>query len=70
MNIIFNDERKVMVLEKIAKRSKMDTWFCIKNNKVKMADVRTLLHNATAYDLETITPEEMVTVIDIIFMVC
>lgn len=69
MQYILRDNQ-VQVLEKIARRSKMDAWFEIKNNTVKIADIRTLLHNATAYDLETITPEEMTTIIDIVFKVC
>jgi len=69
MQIIIRDSQ-TQVLEKIARRSKMDAWFEIKDSKVKIADIRTLLHNATSYDLETITPDELVILIDLIFKVC
>ncbi len=68
MQILLEDIQK-QVLEKIARRSKMDAWFEIKDSKVKIADIHTLLYNATSYDLETITPDEMVTIINLIFKV-
>ena len=42
MQIILRDNQ-TQVLEKIARRSKMDAWFEIKDSKVKIADIRTLL---------------------------
>lgn len=63
-------KRQIDVLEKIARRSKMDDWFEIKSSKVNKADIRTLLNNVTSYDVETITPDELVTLIDLIFKVC
>ena len=69
MKIILRDNQ-TQVLEKIARRSKMDDWFEIKDSKVKKADIRTLLQNVTSYDIETITPDEFVTLIDLIFKVC
>lgn len=47
----------------------MDAWFSLNNNIGKKEDIRTLFEGATAYDLVTVTPEEMVTIINIIFKI-
>lgn len=62
-------DNQAQVLQKIARRSKMNTWFDIKDNKVNKADIKTLFEGATAYDLETVTPDEIVTIIDIMFSI-
>lgn len=48
------------VLEKIAKRSKMDSWFKVDDSlEVREADVNTLMDGATPYDLETLDNNEV-----------
>lgn len=66
---IFLNAQQIEVLEKIARRSKMDAWFSLNNNIGKKEDIRTLFEGATAHDLETVTSEEMVTIIDLIFKI-
>lgn len=68
MKIILTDNQRE-VLEKIARRSKMDSWFQAGNNTVATKDIRTLLDGATPHDVETLTPAEVTTVIDILLKV-
>lgn len=50
------------VLEKIAKRSKMDCWFKVNDNlSVRERDIKTLVEGITPYDVETLSPNEVVT---------
>ena len=58
------------VLEKIAKRSKM-SWFIVKIDKdnkmsVMEKDINDLMDGATSYDLETLTPCEVHTLVNIL----
>lgn len=66
---IFLKPNQAEVLEKIARRSKMDAWFSLEGCTGDKKDIRTLFEGATAYDLDTITPNEMVTIIDLIFKI-
>ena len=52
-----------IALEKIAERSKMDSWFRIRidkegNGYANKRDIITLFEGATEYDLETLTQHE------------
>ena len=48
------------VLEKIARRSKMDDWFQIdSNNEVDRDDIVTLIEGATDSDFEALSPSDM-----------
>lgn len=50
------------VLEKIAKRSKMDCWFKVNDDlSVRERDIKTLVEGITPYDVETLSPNEVVT---------
>lgn len=61
-------KQEINVLEKIARRSKMDTWFAIddfgkaidlENTDTKENDViKTLIEGVTEYDIEELTPSE------------
>lgn len=47
------------ILEKIAKRSKMDDWFMVREDQdhnlfVYLEDITTLIEGTTPYDLETL----------------
>ena len=49
------------VLEKIARRSKMDCWFKVNDDlSVRERDVKTLVEGITPYDVETLSPNEIV----------
>ena len=61
------DIREIDVLEKIAKRSKMDAWFMINNdNVVSRKDVHTLFEGATTWDLEKLTPDETYVIVNLL----
>lgn len=56
------NENEVQVLEKIAKRSKMDDWFKVEEtNLVKERDINDLIDGVTDYDVSTLDPEEVET---------
>ena len=49
------------VLEKIARRSKMDCWFKVNDDlSVRERDVKALVEGITPYDVETLSPNEIV----------
>lgn len=57
--ILTNSETNV--LEKIAKRSKMDCWFKVNDDlSVRERDIKTLVEGITSYDVETLSPNEVV----------
>ena len=56
------------VLEKIAKRSKMDCWFKVNDDlSVRERDVKTLVEGITPYDVETLSPNEIVTLTNALY---
>ena len=56
------------VLEKIAKRSKMDCWFKVNDDlSVRERDVKTLVEGITPYDVETLSPNEVVTLTNALY---
>ena len=62
--------REIDVLEKIAKRSKMDDWFLINNdNIVSKKDIRTLLDGATIWDLEGLSPDETYIIVNLLLKI-
>ena len=61
------DIREIDVLEKIAKRSKMDAWFMINNDNVaSRKDVHTLFEGTTTWDLEELTPDETYVIVNLL----
>lgn len=66
-DVIQLDIREIDVLEKIAKRSKMDDWFMINNDNVaSRKDVHTLFEGTTTWDLEGLTPDETYIVVNLL----
>ena len=56
------------VLEKIAKRSKMDCWFKVNDDlSVRERDVKTLVEGITPHDVETLSPNEVVTLTNALY---
>lgn len=61
------DIREIDVLEKIAKRSKMNDWFLINNDNVaSRKDVHTLFEGTTTWDLEELTPDETYVIVNLL----
>ena len=55
------------VLEKIAKRSKMDCWFKVNDDlSVRERDIKTFVEGITPYDVETLSPNEVVTLTSVL----
>ena len=66
-DVIQLDIREIDILEKIAKRSKMDAWFMINNNNVaSRKDIHTLFEGATTWDLEKLTPDETYVIVNLL----
>lgn len=56
------------VLEKIAKRSKMDCWFNVNDDlSVRERDIKTLIEGITPYDVETLSPNEVVILTSVLY---
>lgn len=54
------------ILEKLASRSGMDEWFRIaEDNTAAAEDVRTLCEGLTDHDVETLSPQEIITLLEI-----
>ena len=55
------------VLEKIAKRSKMDDWFMIGDSlEVREKDINDLMDGATDYDLETLDSHDVYNLVNVL----
>jgi hypothetical protein len=55
------------VLEKIAHRSKMDSWFAVDEKlEVREKDINDLMDGATAYDLDTLSGEEVYHLVNVL----
>ena len=69
-DVIKLDIREIDVLEKIAKRSKMDVWFMINNdNVVSRKDIHTLFEGATTWDLEELSPDETYIIVNLLLKI-
>ena len=55
------------VLEKIAHRSKMDSWFAVDEKlEVREKDINDLMDGVTAYDLDTLSGEEVYHLVNVL----
>lgn len=55
------------VLEKIAHRSKMDSWFAVDEKlEVREKDINDLMDGATTYDLDTLNGEEVYHLVNVL----